>query len=575
MENRIYEPMKIDNLKDMLKKSGKLYGDRPAFKYKTDKPGEFRIITHKEFRKDIDYLGTALINLGLKYKRIAVISENRYEWCTAYLAIACGTGIVVPLDKSLPENEIKSLIERSNVEAIFYSRKYDTIMQKIKDKEIGKLKYFISMDLEESENGIYSQRELIKKGKSLLINGNTKFLDAEIDSENMGMMLFTSGTTAVSKVVALSHKNICTNMMDISSVINITENDVILSFLPLHHAFECTVGFLHMIYKGACIAFCDGIRHIADNIREYQITAMISVPILFESMYRKVMRNIEKKGKLKTVERGIKASNALLKIHIDARKKIFKEIHETLGGKVRLFVSGAAGLDPVVEKGFNDLGFKIVQGYGLTETSPVIAAGNDVYFKNGSVGKVFPSLEVKIDNPNEEGVGEIIVKGPSVMLEYYGNEEATRESLRDGWFYTGDLGYFDSEKFLYVTGRKKNVIVLKNGKNIYPEELENLVNRIEGVKECIVYGKPDTDNDTKICVKIVYNEMIVKEVYGIEAEEDIYKIMLQKVKEVNKKVPTYKYIREVSVTKEELIKTTTAKVKRHEELAKIFGTSNN
>lgn len=570
MENRIYEPMKIENLKDMLKKSGELYGERPAFKYKTDKPGEFKIITHKEFRKDINYLGTALINLGLRYKRIAVISENRYEWCTAYLAIACGTGIVVPLDKSLPENEIKSLIERSNVEAIIYSKKYDTIMQKIKEKEIGKLKYFISMDLEETENGIYSQKELIEKGKSLLINGNTKFIDAEIDSENMGIMLFTSGTTAVSKVVALSHKNICANMMDIASVINITENDTLLSFLPLHHAFECTVGFLHIIYKGASIAFCDGIRHIADNIREYQITAMILVPILYENMYKRVMRSIEKKGKLKTVQKGIKASNALLKIHIDVRKKLFKEIHETLGGKVRLFVSGAAGLDPEVEKGFNELGFKIVQGYGLTETSPVIAAGNDIYFRNGSVGKVFPSLEVKIDNPNEEGIGEILVKGPSVMIEYYGNEEATRESLKDGWFYTGDLGYLDSDNYLYVTGRKKNVIVLKNGKNIYPEELENLINRIEGVKESIVYGKLDVDNDTKICAKVVYDIDLIKENYNIESEEEIYKLLLQKIKEVNKKMPTYKYIREINITQEELIKTTTAKVKRHEELAKIF-----
>lgn len=573
MEERIYEPMKIENLKDMLKKSGELYGNRPAFKYKTDKPGEFRIITHKEFRKDIDYLGTALINLGLKYKRIAVISENRYEWCMAYLAIACGTGIVVPLDKSLPENEIKSLIERSNVEAIFYSKKYDDIMKRIKEGKTGKLKYFISMDLEENENDIYSQKELVEKGKSLLINGNTKFIDAEIDSENMGIMLFTSGTTAVSKVVALSHKNICANIIDIASVINITENDVLLSFLPLHHAFECTVGFLHIIYKGACIAFCEGIRHIADNIREYQITAMISVPILFENMYKKLMKSIEKKGKLKTVQRGIKASNALLKVHIDIRKKLFKEIHENLGGKVRLFVNGAAGLDPEIEKGFNELGLKIVQGYGLTETSPVIAAGNDLYSKIGSVGKVFPSLEVKIDNPNNEGIGEIIVKGPSVMLEYYGNEEATRETLKNGWFYTGDLGYFDSENYLYITGRKKNVIVLKNGKNIYPEELENLVNKIDGVKESIVYGKKDKDNDIKICVKIVYDIDTIKETYGIETEEEIYKLMLQKVKEANKNVPAYKYIREVNITQEELIKTTTAKVKRHEELLKIFGTS--
>ena len=570
MENRIYEPMYIDNLKDMLKKSGNLHGDRPAFKFKTEKPGEFKIITHKEFRKDIDYLGTALIDLGLRYKRIAIISENRYEWCTAYLAISCGTGIVVPFDKSSPENEIKNLIERSNVEAIFFSRKYDDIINRIKGKEIGKLKYYISMDLEKSENGIYSQKELIQKGKSLLINGNTKFIDAEIDSENMGMMLFTSGTTALSKIVALSHKNVCANIMDIASVINITENDIILSFLPLHHAFECTVGFLYMVYQGACIAFCDGIKHIASNIKEYEITAMISVPILFENMYKRIMRSIEKKGKTKSVQKGIKISNALLKINIDARKKIFKEVHEALGNKVRLFVSGAAGLDPSVEKGYNDLGIKIIQGYGLTETSPVIAAGNDLYSRIGSVGKVFPSLEVKIDNPNNDGIGEILVKGPSVMIEYYGNEEETKNSLKNGWFHTGDLGYFDKDNYLYVTGRKKNVIVLKNGKNIYPEELESLVNRIDGVKESIVYGKKDKDDDTLICVKIVYDIDAIKEKYNLENEEEILVLMQQKIKEINKKIPIYKYIREVNITQEELIKTTTAKVKRQDELAKIL-----
>ena len=570
MENRIYEPMYIDNLKDMLKKSGNLHGDRPAFKFKTEKPGEFKIITHKEFRKDIDYLGTALIDLGLRYKRIAIISENRYEWCTAYLAISCGTGIVVPFDKSSPENEIKNLIERSNVEAIFFSRKYDDIINRIKGKEIGKLKYYISMDLEKSENGIYSQKELIQKGKSLLINGNTKFIDAEIDSENMGMMLFTSGTTALSKIVALSHKNVCANIMDIASVINITENDIILSFLPLHHAFECTVGFLYMVYQGACIAFCDGIKHIASNIKEYEITAMISVPILFENMYKRIMRSIDKKGKTKSVQKGIKISNALLKINIDARKKIFKEVHEALGNKVRLFVSGAAGLDPSVEKGYNDLGIKIIQGYGLTETSPVIAAGNDLYSRIGSVGKVFPSLEVKIDNPNNDGIGEILVKGPSVMIEYYGNEEETKNSLKNGWFHTGDLGYFDKDNYLYVTGRKKNVIVLKNGKNIYPEELESLVNRIDGVKESIVYGKKDKDDDTLICVKIVYDIDAIKEKYNLENEEEILVLMQQKIKEINKKIPIYKYIREVNITQEELIKTTTAKVKRQDELAKIL-----
>lgn len=571
-EKVINSYVEIRDLKDMLKKSGELYGDRPAFKFKTEKENEFRIITHKEFRHEVDCLGTKLIEMGLKNKRIAVISENRYEWALAYLAIACGTGIVVPLDKSLPENEIESLIKRSEVEAIFYSNKYDDIMKNLQKGNETKLKYFISMDLQSKEEDVYSEKELTQEGKELLKKGNTDFLNAEIDNEVMGIMLFTSGTTAMSKAVALSHKNICANLMDICSVLEVHERDTMLSFLPLHHTFECTTGFLYPMYKGACIVYCEGIRHIADNIREYKVTAMVSVPILFENMYKKVMKGIEKKGKLDTVKKGIKISNILLKFGIDIRKKLFKEIHDTLGGKVRLFINGAAALDREVEKGFNDLGFRIAQGYGLTETSPVISAGNDKHERIGSVGKVFPSVQVKIDNPNEEGIGEIVVKGPNVMLGYYENEEATKKVLKDGWFYTGDLGYLDKQEYLYITGRKKDVIVLKNGKNVYPEELETLVARIDGVKECMVYGKPENNDDTdlKICAKIVYDLEEMKEAYGIQTEEEISNKLWEKVKEINKEMPTYKYIREIIFTQEELIKTTTQKVKRHEELKKIL-----
>ncbi len=569
---RLHSCVEINDLKDMLKKSGELYGDRPAYKFKTEVENEFRVITHKEFRYEVDCLGTKLIDMGLKNKRIAVISENRYEWALAYLAVACGTGIVVPLDKSLPENEIESLIKRSEVEAIFYSTKYDNIMKKIQDEGQTKLQYFISMDLQEKNENIYSEKELTDQGKELLEKGNTEFINAEIDSGSMGIMLFTSGTTAMSKAVALSHKNICANLMDIASVLEINERDTMLSFLPLHHTFECTTGFLYPMYKGACVVYCEGIRHIADNIKEYKVTAMVSVPILFENMYKKVMKGIEKKGKLDTVKKGIKISNTLLRFGIDVRKKLFKEIHDILGGKVRLFVNGAAALDREVEKGFNELGFRIVQGYGLTETSPVLSTGNDKYERIGSVGKVFPSVQVKIDNPNEEGIGEIVVKGPNVMLGYYENEEATNEVLKDGWFYTGDLGYLDKDEYLYITGRKKDVIVLKNGKNIYPEELEALVGRIDGVKECMVYGKPEEDDeaDLKICVKIVYDAEEIKEVFGAQTEQEISDYLWEKVKEVNKKMPAYKYIREIIFTEEELIKTTTQKVKRHEELKKIL-----
>ncbi len=570
MEKRLHKYVEFTDLKDMLEKTGKLYGDRPAYKFKTDEEDKFDIITHKEFRDDVNALGTALINLGLKNKRIAVISENRYEWGLAYLAVCCGTGIVVPMDKSLPENEIESLIERSKVDAIIYSKKYNNIMEKIRQENKYNLKIYISMEENEETPNVYIEKELVNKGKQLIKEGNREFIDAKIDSEKMGIMLFTSGTTAMSKAVSLSHKNICANIMDIASVIELNEYDTLLSFLPLHHTFECSVGFLYPLSKGSAIAFCDGIRHIADNIKEYKITAMISVPILFENMYKKVIKGIEKQGKLEKVKKGIKISNFLLKFHIDIRKKLFKEIHDKLGGKARLFVSGAAGLDPDVEKGFNELGFKVLQGYGLTETSPVIAAENDKYTRIGSVGKVFPSLEVKIDNPNEQGIGEIVVKGPSVMLEYYENEEATKQSLKDGWFYTGDLGYFDKDNFLYITGRKKNVIVLKNGKNIYPEELENLVNKIEGVKESMVYGRPDSDGDTTVCCKIVYDKENIKEIYNTENEEELLKIINDEIKKINKLMPAYKYIRNVKITDEELIKTTTQKVKRHEELAKIL-----
>jgi len=538
--------------------------------------GKFREISYKEFYDEVNALGTKLIDLGLKDKKIAVISENRYEWGVAYLSVVCGTGIVVPLDKSLPENEINSLIERSEVDAIIYSKRYDDIMNRIKDEGSLRLKYFISMDLDKADNKILSQKELIAQGKELVKSGDKRFIDASIDSEKMSIMLFTSGTTSRSKAVALSHKNICTNIQDIASMFDINENDVFLSFLPLHHTFESTVGFLYPIYAGGAIAYCDGVKHLAENIKEYQVTAMISVPILYENMYKKVMRGVAKKGKLKKLQKGMKISNFLMKFHIDMRRKIFKEIHDLLGGKVRLFINGAAALDPEVEKGFNTLGINMAQGYGLTETSPVLAAGNGdpKYSRIGSVGKPFPSVEIKIDEPDKDGVGEIIARADSVMLGYYGDEEATKEAIVDGWFHTGDLGYFDKDGYLFISGRKKSVIVLKNGKNIYPEELEGLIGRIDGVKESFVYGVPSTNADekeSKINAEIVYDVARIKEILNTTDESKIKEYMWNNVKEINKTMPPYKYIREIIVTDQELIKTTTEKVKRHEEIKKVLG----
>ena len=564
--------MKYTDLKDMLKQTGEAYGDRPAYIFKTEEKGKFRTITHKEFRNEINALGTVLINMGLKDKRIAIISENRYEWELSYLAIASGVGVVVPLDKSLPDNELESLILRSQVEAIIYSSKYDTIMGTLRDKKNTNLKYFISMDLEENTQGIYSEKALIEKGKKLLDEGDSTYLNAEIDADKMGIMLFTSGTTAMSKAVMLSHKNLVTNVMDITQRFDLTEEDRFLSFLPLHHVFECTVGFLYPISIGGSIAFCEGVKHMADNIKEFGITAMISVPAVFDIIYRKVMKAIEKKGKLQNLEKGKKISNLLLKVKIDLRKQLFKEVHESLGPKLRLVVTGGAALDPETEKGFNDLGFDVEQGYGLTETAPVIAAETPKCRRLGSIGKKFPSVEVKIDNPDEEGIGELMAKGPSIMLGYYENEEATKDALdADGWFHTGDLARIDKDGFIYISGRKKSVIVLNNGKNVFPEEIETLLNKVEGIKESFVYEKKEADGDVKVCVKIVYDKQLIKELYNIEGEEKIKEFLWDKVKAVNKLMPKYKYVREMIISEEELIKTTTLKIKRHEEMKKILG----
>ncbi len=563
--------IKFENLKEMMKNSEEKFGEEVAF-YRDGKGLEdSKKVTYKEFCYEINSLGTALIEMGLKGKRIAVIGENRYEWELSYLAVVTGTGTIVPLDKALPENEIESLIIRSEVEAIIYSEKYDECMAKIQKQGNTKLKYFISMDLEKNDFNKYSLKEITKKGKELLDGGNKEFLEAKIDNEEMSIMLFTSGTTNQSKAVMLSHKNICTNVKDIRNVFELDETDRLLSFLPLHHTFECTVGFLYPLSIGGSIIFSKGVRHIADELKNFKITAMICVPVVFEKMYDKLMKTIEDKGKMPTVKKGIKLSNCLLKVGIDIRKKLFKEIHDNLGGCLRVMVAGGAALSPEKEKGFWDLGFNVLQGYGLTETSPVIAAELTKQKRLGSIGKKFPSVEVKIDNPDKSGVGELLAKGNSVMIGYYNNEEANEEVFtEDGWFRTGDLARIDKNGYLYISGRKKFVIVLKNGKNVYPEEIESLLEKSELVKECMVFGMPARDGDVTLSVKICYDKDYVKKQFGDITIDDLKEKIWNWVKEVNKTMPKYKYVKKLILTDEELVKTTTLKIKRNVEMNKIM-----
>ncbi len=554
---RLYKYIEITDLKDMLKKSGEKYGEKIAYKIRQE--NGYKEITHNEVRKMVDGLGTKLIDMGLKDKRIAVIGENRYEWEIAYLSIVCGTGTVVPLDKSLPENELESLIERSKAEAIICSQKYVEILKKTK------LKYIISMDLEKDNDGIISQKRLISEGIQLVKSGNTSFTNAKIDNEKMSIMLFTSGTTSISKAVALSHKNICSNLMDISSILDVNSSDVFLSFLPLHHVFECTVGFLFSLYVGAETVFCDGIRHIPENLAEYKVSVMASVPAIYERLFKIIKKHLEKQGK---VEQILKDEEKYKDSSMEKKKEVFKEIHDLLGGNIKLFISGAASLEPSIEEKFRRLGFNMVQGYGLTETSPVVAIGNKKYHKTGSIGKCVPSDEVKLLDINKDGIGELAVKGPNVMLEYYENKEATEKVLKNGWFQTGDLARIDEEGYIFICGRKKSVIVLKNGKNIFPEEMETLINKEDGVEESFIFGKPISKdpNDIKIFVKIVYN----KESFEGKTETEIKEYFNEKIKSINKTMPHYKAIRGIIISDKPLIKTTTNKIKREKNLEQII-----
>ncbi len=554
----------VSDLKDMLNKTRELYGDRPGYKIKLEE-GKYQVYTHNEIRDMIDYLGTALINLGLKDKRIAVIGENRYEWELAYLSVVCGTGTVVPLDKSLPANELEELVEESEVEAIFYSKKYEEIVEKIKYSEKNKLKHLISMDSDIHKEGIYSQKELIEKGKEFVEAGDRSFIDAKINPEEMSIMLFTSGTTSKSKVVALSHKNMVSNVMDFASVLDIDSSDRILSFLPLHHVFECTVGMLYSLYIGAQRSFCEGIRHIVENLNEYQITFASFVPAIYESMHKTIIKNLEKEGKLEAVRKLMEANKDKT---MAEKKEIFKDIHNVFGGQIKLFVSGAAALEKEVEEDFRAWGVNLCQGYGLTETSPVIGVETNENFRVGSIGKPLPHIQAKIEDANEEGMGELVVKGPNVMLGYYNDEEATKEVLEDGWFRTGDLAKIDEDGYIFICGRKKSVIVLKNGKNIFPEEMEALVNKIEGVKESFIFGKQQSDDkdDIKINVKIIFDREIMQEAYKVTTDDEIYKVLAEKVKEVNQIMPKYKAIRGILISEEPLLKTTTSKIKRQANL---------
>lgn len=557
-----YEVKKIRNLKEMLNGACKEFSDRTAFVVKRKGDDKYNEIKYSQLLKDVNALGTALIDIGLKDKNIAVIGENRYEWCISYLATVNGVGTIVPLDKELPESEIESLLERSNTTAIIYSGKKNEQIENIKNRKATPVKYYITME-DEKENE-YNLPNLIERGKKLLKNKDKRYANCKIDEESAKIILFTSGTTDRSKAVLLSHKNIVSDMMSACGNILIVPEDRFFSILPVHHTYECTTGFLIPLYRGASIAICEGLRYIAQNMKETSPTVILGVPAIFEAMYSKLWSTIEKKGLAKKLNMLLKISDALLKVGIDVRKKAFRAIHDNFGGRLRLCIVGAAAVNPEVSVGFRKLGIEFLQGYGLTECAPLIAVNRDHYYNDAAAGVRVRGVDLMIDNPNDEGVGEICAKGDNVMIGYYNDPEETKRVLHDGWLHTGDLGYFDKDGFLFITGRLKSVLITKNGKNVFPEEIESLLNKSEIIKESMVYQKENKEkDDTIISAILVPDYDKVKEKYGELSEDDLKEKLWQEVKIVNDNLVSYKHVKEISIRDKEFEKTTTLKIKRY------------
>lgn len=555
----LYKARNITTIRDMFDSSTDLFAEKTAFLVK-DKHGEpYREVTYADARRDVYALGTAFAALGLKDKKIAVVGENRYEWAITYLAVVCGIGTIVPLDKELPEEELTYLMERAEVSAVVYSDK----MRKKFPGLFCENENFIGINMDDDTEDV-SIKQLIEKGNEFLTKGEDTFLKAVPKPEDVNIILFTSGTTGLAKGVMLSHKNIAENLMNMVTLCHITDKTRFFSVLPLHHTYECTCGFLCAIYSGASIAYCEGLKYIVKNMQEAHPTYFLSVSLIVESIYRQIWNGIRKKGKEKLVKKMIKISDFLLKFHIDLRRALFKEVHETLGGKMFMFVSGAAALDPEIIRGMRSFGLNVIQGYGMTECSPIAAVNRDVYWDDASAGLPPIEVDVKIENPNEEGIGEILIKGENVMVGYYKDEEATAKTIVDGWLHTGDMGYIDDRGFIFITGRLKNVIVTENGKNVYPEEVETYLQRNPYISECMVYATADKlGNETVVSAHIYPDYKAVAEALGKDyTEEQLHDFIGDCVKEVNKDMPPYKKVQKFDVRHEEFVKTTTKKIKR-------------
>lgn len=593
----LHQVTELNDLREMAENSAEKFADRNAYflkdpvalreldprseeaqKFKINPKDEYRGISYSEFNNDRLALGTSLHNQGLNMnEKVVILSETRYEWYVSYLTVVSGLAVVCPMDIALMENELENLLNRSEASTIFFTRKQESKLKAIKDK-LKFAKHFISYDLPSEDTKAALPEgakldffwDLIDEGNLLRDKANFEYDKLPINRESLAVLLFTSGTTSTAKAVMLSHKNLITNIMDSVRMIQFDENDSVLSVLPLHHTYEATAGFLIPHYFGGTVAICDGLRHITHNMQQAQVTVMIAVPLLLETIYKQVKKKIEADENLeKKFNLAVKVTRFLNRFNVDIRKKVFKNIHDTFGGKLRYIICGGAAIEPQILRELNEWGLNAFQGYGLTESSPIFAVNRPYYHEDAATGLPLPSTEVKIINPDDRGIGEIIGRGPSIMIGYYQDEALTRKAIdADGFYHTGDYGYIDDRNFVYITGREANIIVTKNGKNIFPEEIESIMQQEDPIiAEIVVYGERDASGDQVITAEVYPNAEIIEKDPHLKGEaltsDKVRKRVHEVINSANLNLVPYKRVKALELRDEPFPRNTSRKILRN------------